>query len=413
MAKVALIYKQILMLKNKIYNYITLELIKSFILILFSLSLIAWTVRAVNFLDLIVDSGYSTATYFTYSLLNLTNIMTKFIPLSFLLAMLLTIIKLERQNELLILWTSGIAKFKITNLFFLISILILLVYILFSTVITPTALNKSRSLIKQSGVDSVTNLLKPNAFSDAFKGLTFYIEEKENNIVKNIFIKDDSNNLKNLLPEKSSAKNKTIIAERGIVNKNRIILEKGFIQSYEANDTVRIIQFNKTILNLDNLDNRVIKDVKIQETSTFKILSCLKNHYYKNISEGYVKNCPKNNIAIVVETFSRRILMPLYIPLISILISFMLVYTKNKYISLVSTKFYPGKQEFDNIVKNLPSVIVFPIGNKGWIIIGGWSERCFTKSDELWIDGWAKKLLSLAYPSATCPGIKTGGPETV
>ena len=330
MAKVALIYKQILMLKNKIYNYITLELIKSFILILFSLSLIAWTVRAVNFLDLIVDSGYSTTTYFTYSLLNLTNIMTKFIPLSFLLAMLLTIIKLERQNELLILWTSGIAKFKITNLFFLISILILLVYILFSTVITPTALNKSRSLIKQSGVDSVTNLLKPNAFSDAFKGLTFYIEEKENNIVKNIFIKDDGNNLKNLLPEKSSAKNKTIIAERGLVNKNSIILEKGFIQSYEANDTVRIIQFNKTILNLDNLDNRVIKDVKIQETSTFKILSCLKNHYYKNISEGYVKNCPKNNIAIVVETFSRRVLMPLYIPLVSILISFMLIYTKNK-----------------------------------------------------------------------------------
>ena len=100
------------MFKNKIYTYITLELIKSFILILFSLSLIAWTVRAVNFLDLIVDSGYSTSTYFIYSILNLTNIMTKFIPLSFLLALLLTIIKLERQNELLVLWTSG---WKIQN----------------------------------------------------------------------------------------------------------------------------------------------------------------------------------------------------------------------------------------------------------------------------------------------------------
>ena len=39
---------------------------------------------------------------------------------------------------------------------------------------------------------------------------------------------------------------------------------------------VRIIQFNKTLLNLENLDNRVIKDVKIQETSTLKILGCLK-----------------------------------------------------------------------------------------------------------------------------------------
>ena len=318
------------MLKNKIYNYITLELIKSFILILFSLSLIAWTVRAVNFLDLIVDSGYSTSTYFAYSLLSLTNIMTKFIPLSFLLALLLIIIKLDRQNELLVLWTSGVAKSQITKLFFLISLFIFLIYIIFSTIITPTALNKSRNLIKQSGVDTVTNLIKPNAFSDAFKGLTFYVGEKEDNIVKNIFIKDDSNNLNTLLPENTSSKNKTVIAERGVINKNKVILERGVIQSYEKNNTVKIIQFNKTLLNFENLDNRVIKDVTIQETSTIKILSCLKNHYFDNIPDEFIKNCPKNNIAIVIETFSRRILMPLYIPLVSILISFMLVYTKNK-----------------------------------------------------------------------------------
>ncbi len=320
------------MVKNKIYNYITLELIKSFILILVSLSLIAWTVRAVNFLDLIVDSGYSTSTYFIYSLLNVTNIMTKFIPLSFLLALLLTIIKLERQNELLVLWTSGIAKLQITNLFFRLSLIILLVYLLFSTVITPTALNKSRNLVKKSGVDTVSNLIKPNSFADTFKGLTFYIGQKDDNIIKDIFIKDDGNNLNNLLPEEDiSPKNQTIIAEKGIIDRNKIILEKGVIQSYEENNTLKIIQFNKTQLNFANLDNRVIKDVKIQETSTLKILMCLKNYYLDEVdSYKYIKNCPKDNIAIVIENFSRRIIMPLYIPLISILISFLLIYSKNK-----------------------------------------------------------------------------------
>ena len=247
------------MFKNKIYNYITLELIKSFVLILFSLSLIAWTVRAVNFLDLIVDSGYSTSTYFIYSILNLTNIMTKFIPLSFLLALLLTIIRLERQNELLVLWTSGVAKSKITNLFFLLSLFIFLIYIIFSTIITPTALYKSRTLVKQSGVDTVANLIKPNTFSDTFKGLTFYVEEKENNVIKNIFIKDDSNNLNSLLPKNSSAKNKTVIAERGVISKSKLILENGFIQSFQNDNTVKIIQFNKTLLNFDNLDNWLIE----------------------------------------------------------------------------------------------------------------------------------------------------------
>ena len=39
------------------------------------LTLIAWTVRAVNFLDLIVESGYSVSTYFQYSFLNLFGIL--------------------------------------------------------------------------------------------------------------------------------------------------------------------------------------------------------------------------------------------------------------------------------------------------------------------------------------------------
>ncbi len=324
------------MLKNKIYKYISIELIKSFVLILFSLTLIAWTVRAVNFLDLIVDSGYSTSTYFIYSLLNLTNILTKFIPLSFLLALVITIIRLDRQNEFLILWTSGVSKLQITNVFFKISLIILIFYILCSTIITPTALNKSRNVIKKSGVDTISSLVKPNVFADTFKGLTFYIGEKKENVVKNIFIKDEGNTLNNLLPEKKATKNKTIIAEIGIIDKNRIILEKGIIQSYENNNSIRIVQFNKTLLNFENLDNRVIKVAKIQETSTSKILSCLKNYYYKNFSNKIIKNCPKNNIAIVIETFSRRMVMPLYIPLISIIASFLLIHKKNKKIKILN-----------------------------------------------------------------------------
>lgn len=319
------------MVKNKIYKYIILEQIKSFFLILFSLSLIAWTVRSVNFLDLIVESGYSTKTYFTYSMLNLTNIVTKFIPLSFLISLLLTIIKLERQNELIVLWTSGIGKLKIANLFFRFSLVVVIIYLVFSTIVTPSSLNLSRNLIKQSELDSLSGLIKPKVFSDTFKGLTVYVDEKNNNIVKNIFIKDDANNLNNILPKDSSSQDQTIIAKRGIINENKIILENGIIYSYDKNEEIKIIEFNKTLLNLGNLDNRVIKEAKIQETSTKKIIGCLIDYYKGNLKDDvYIKNCPKNNIEIILETFSRRIGMPLYIPIISLLISFILVYKKNK-----------------------------------------------------------------------------------
>ena len=69
---------QIKMLQNKIYQNFIKEILKTFLLILFGLTIIAWTVRAVNFLDLIVESGYSVSTYFQYSFLNLFGIFSKF-----------------------------------------------------------------------------------------------------------------------------------------------------------------------------------------------------------------------------------------------------------------------------------------------------------------------------------------------
>ena len=105
------------MLQNKIYQNFIKEILKTFFIILFGLSVIAWTVRAVNFLDLIVENGYSIATYFQYSFLNLFGILTKFIPLAFLISLLIFIVKQIQENEFIILWVSGVKKTKVVNLF--------------------------------------------------------------------------------------------------------------------------------------------------------------------------------------------------------------------------------------------------------------------------------------------------------
>ena len=63
-----------------------------------------------------------------------------------------------------------------------------------------------------------------------------------------------------------------------------------------------------------------------------------------------------------------------------------------KIISLANTKFYPGRDEFKDFCPNLPSILIVPINNKAFILIGGWSAKCFTKSDEKWINNWSKKI---------------------
>ena len=63
-----------------------------------------------------------------------------------------------------------------------------------------------------------------------------------------------------------------------------------------------------------------------------------------------------------------------------------------KLISLANTKFYPGRDEFCNFCPNIPSILVVPINTKAFILIGGWSAKSFTKSDEKWISNWSRKI---------------------
>lgn len=61
-------------------------------------------------------------------------------------------------------------------------------------------------------------------------------------------------------------------------------------------------------------------------------------------------------------------------------------------ISLVNLSLYPGREEFDGLLPGLPSVLVQPLGDEGVVLLGGWSVRCFTRSDLTWTEGWARRL---------------------
>ena len=70
-------------------------------------------------------------------------------------------------------------------------------------------------------------------------------------------------------------------------------------------------------------------------------------------------------------------------------------FDQKRLISLVNTELFPGREEFDSILNDLPSVIIYPISTRGLTIVGGWSKRSFTNSDEKWISGWSDKLFDL------------------
>ena len=314
------------MLQNRIYQNFLKEILKTFFVILLGLTLIAWTVRAVNFLDLIVESGYSISNYFQYSFLNLFGILTKFIPLAFLLSLIIFIVKQIQEKEFIILWTSGVKKIKIVNLFFLISCFVLILYIFFSTLITPLALNKSRSIISQNNFNSFLPTIRIQQFSDSFEGFTFIVEKKIKNNIEKVFIHDSSNTLKNLTSDHQEISSTTIVAENGIVEEKKMILFNGQIVSSRRNNSKNeIIKFEQLNIDLKNLQTGTIKQPKLQETSTLKLLQCIND----STSENKI-NCKENTKKEITTVLNRRIVLPLYIPIIALLCSFLLIKTKSQ-----------------------------------------------------------------------------------
>ncbi len=312
------------MLKNKIYNYLATEIFKNFITILFTFTAIAWTVRAVNFLDLMIEDGYTANVYFQYSILNIFTIISRFVPLSFLLSIIISITKFERQQELLILWTTGTNKIKVSNIFFLIGLTVALLQIILGLIINPLTLNKSRSLLRGTDTKQINSIFKSNDFNDTFKGVTFHIDKKNtNNELINIFIKDSNGSLNTVVGEINNSTNTTIFSEKGIIVKNKLILINGIVQTLNKDNKIKNINFEKTELSIANFDARTIVQPKIQEISSYKLLTCVK--------DKFSKNCAFNdNKKIVIETLSRRIGMPLYIPLISVIASFLLFQKKER-----------------------------------------------------------------------------------
>ena len=323
------------MLQNKIYRNFFIEIIKTFFVILFGLSLIALTVRSVSFLDLIVENGYPVNTYFKYSLLNLFGIAPKFIPLSFLISLSIFIIKHIQDSEFVILWTSGVQKIRIINLFFMISVFISIFYLILSTVLTPIALNKSRKLLSQEQFNSFLPTVKTQQFSDSFKGFTFLVEKKINNELKNIFLHDKGSNLKGLSSNEKKSTSTTIIASSGIVEKRKMFLFNGqIISSKNESDENEIIKFDQLNIDLSNLTTTTIKKPKLQETSTMKLINCIvKNDNRSEICKDDVKK-------EILPTLNRRIVLPLYIPVLSLVCSLMLIKTKSKFLNKISIFIY-------------------------------------------------------------------------
>jgi lipopolysaccharide export system permease protein len=313
-------------MKKILFKKLLIDYMSFFLIALLASTIIIWVFQAVNFLDIMIEDGRDYLVYISYSLLNYPKIFSKLFPFVLFFSLFYVTIKYELNNELMILWNFGINKIQIVNFILKISFLLMLIQILLTSVIVPKAQDKARSFLRASKVNFFESFIKPQRFIDTIANVTIYSEKK-----------DEEGNLYNLYIKKEISENNLQItyAKKGVFKELNdfpiLVLYEGETIT-EKNNKYTNFSFSKSDFPLKNLVTNTTTYKKTQEISTSELFNCINLLY--NLMPKFKKNnldndnCNTRNIKNIIKEFYKRLIIPLYIPTLTLIPLILIINSK-------------------------------------------------------------------------------------
>ena len=315
------------MKKTLIIKFIK-DTFKLFVMISLTLGLIVWVIQAVNFLDFVTEDGHGFKVYFFYSIFNFPKIIHRILPFVFFISLFYQIIKYEKNNELLLLWTNGIKKIQFINVVILYSLLILVFQIFLGSYISPNTQNESRSYIRSSNIDFFPSLIREGKFIDTLAGVTIFIDSKDElGNYKNIYLKDTSINNG---PVDSY---QIIYAKSGYLTKENsekvFVFNNGEIINKE-NNKITNFTFDKINYNLEKYQSKSSGYQKLQEVPIKDLYMCIYLNSKDEINKFRAEylQCKQETMNDIQQEFLKRTYKPIYLPLIALMCGLIIIRSK-------------------------------------------------------------------------------------
>ena len=322
-------------MKKLIFRKFLQDAFLSFLVLIFSFSVIVWVIQAVNYLDFVSEDGHGFKVYFLYTLFNFPKIFSKLFLISLFISLFYIILKFENDNELSIYWSVGISKINFINKVLKFSILLLIFQFSLTSYFYPKSQNMSKSFIRMSNIDFFPSLIKEKKFIDTLSNLTIYVDEQSDDKkqFKNILIKDQ---------KKGNNEYQIIVASDGVIksnnNVNYLILKKGEIFSNSNNKDFSNFKFENFEFNLSNFDSKTMVVPKIQENKSSNIIKCYLNNSNINrkfyINPDELRICNKDIKKEIIQEIFKRFYQPFFIPILCLIACIQIVNSKfnNNYV---------------------------------------------------------------------------------
>lgn len=290
-----------------LFYYIFKEIITTIFATAFIFTMVFLLGKAIKMMDLVVNRGLSIIDLTYLITLNIPYLLIYIIPLSCLIAVMLTFINFSTNNELVIIENSGLSPVNIIKPVVWAGCLIMILSLYISNFARPAATTLFKKEIVRIASHQAIATLKPQQFNTSFPSLVIFIEEINGANFKHIMI-SDTRDIKN---------QNIILSKEGIFfsskDKNTVFfqLKNGTIHALgDDGKDIRTIDFMIYNIKIDLLNITENLELSDNDMTTPQLI---KAFYKKEIS-------PDKKLNIKME-LNKRFAMP-FSSLILILIAF-------------------------------------------------------------------------------------------
>lgn len=206
-------------------KYIIKKLFISLLIVCIAMLSLAWLTQVLRMLDEAILRGASIPIFLSLTISVLPNILSQILPLGLFISTVFVLNNMGKDNESIIILSSGISNFRILRPFLVFASIISILLMILSLYLAPAGMRYSKLKMHELKNDISSTILRDGLFSMPAKGLTVYAKSKErDNSITGVLVHDNRD------PENSI----TYTAKKGLFfnenNDSKLILIDGTIQ---------------------------------------------------------------------------------------------------------------------------------------------------------------------------------------
>lgn len=235
-----------------------------------TLAAVIFLTQSLRFLELVIESGASSGSFWVLTMLALPRFFEIILPLSLMAAVLFLYSRMTSDSELIVVRSVGYAPSTLARPAVTLALIITLLLFAITLYVAPKSLNAMHEMRQMIKAQFSSVLFRPGVFNQAGKGLTVYIRERgEDNTLYGLMIHDSRE--QDQPPSTILAKRGTLVsAQQGY----KVIVYEGSRQQYNPQrETLQRLNFNRYTIDLPESDPVRQRWAEPDERTIFELLN--------------------------------------------------------------------------------------------------------------------------------------------